>query len=1015
MSFHYKIQPFQTEAVAAVVDVFAGQPNRSSRNRVDPGKGRLDFAELGFRNSEIALTATQLLDNLHQVQRRQYTIEERKSMQPGPGTDINLDVEMETGTGKTYVYLKTIFELNRAYGWNKFIVMVPSVAIREGVYASIASMAEHFQFHYGQRIRAFIYNSKELNRIDSFANDGGINLMVINTQAFAARGMDARRIYEELDDFHTRRPIDVIAGTRPVLILDEPQKMEGKVTKEKLPEFKALAILRYSATHKTEYNLVYRLDALDAYNRKLVKKIAPVGVTARSLSDSKAYLYLERIDVSTAAPVARIELEVKRVDGSKDRKTFKIEAKRDLFVKSNELEAYRGYVVADIRPVEGTVHFTNGVVLQQGETVGDMTEANLRRVQIRETINAHFEREEQLHSRGIKVLSLFFIDTVAKYRDYEREDTRGEYARVFEEEYAGRLSAKLEELPSDSPYRRYLMRDSAEQVHEGYFSVDKKSNRLKDPKVKSSGTKGNKTYYSDDVDAYDLILKDKERLLSLDEPRRFIFSHSALREGWDNPNVFVMCFLKHAAMNDSRRQELGRGLRIAVRSTGEGGYVRMDDPAEVHDINVLTVVTTEEYSKYVKALQEEYREAVAGRPRKADRAFFVGKVLTDGAQTRQVDEVTANVIARYLIKNDYTDEKDQVTAAYYAARDAEQLAPLPEDLLPFAASVHAIIESTYTDAALPAFEKPRDTTVHPNANLGRREFQDLWSRINQQQVYQVDFDSAELVTKAIQALDRELKLQEVQIRVERGAQVDSMDETTLGQQGMFTSVRDSKPVTLDAAEASSTRYDLLGKIAAEAELTRATVAKILAGVEPHTFDKFRRNPEAFIAQAARLIVEQKATLVVEHLTYDKTEQRHEADIFTAERIPVQYAKERLQRHVYDFVKTDSDGERAFAKHLDAAAEVVVYAKLPGRFKIPTPVGDYNPDWAIVFDEAHVKHIYFVAETKGSMSSMQLRRVEEVKIDCARKFFERLAEQGGENGRVKYGMVSTFGELMGVVG
>ncbi len=1025
MGFTYKVQDFQTAAVEAVVDVFEGQPKPSgddNRYKVDPGRvegtTQLSLAELGFKNYGIQLAHRQLVTNLQKVQKRQYSLKPASSLAPGPGSQVNLDVEMETGTGKTYVYLKTMFELHAKYGWNKFIVMVPSVAIREGVFASVGSMAEHFQQQYGRRIRAFIYNSKQLNQIEQFAQDGGINLMVINTQAFAARGKDARRIYEELDDFQSRRPIDVIKNTQPILILDEPQKMEGKVTRDRLGEFGAIAILRYSATHKTQYNLVYRLDALDAYNRKLVKKIAPVGITSKTTAGAQAYVYVERIDVSRGDPTALIEIEQLRANGSTPRKRVRIDKRTDLFVKSNELEHYKDrWTVADIRAVPPEVEFANGVVAQLHEAIGDTSEATLRTIQIRESIRAHLQREAHLHERGVKVLTLFFIDTVAKYRDYSREDTLGEYARIFEQEYAQLRQEKLEELTISDDYRAYLQRDEAGAVHEGYFSIDKKSKRLKDPKTKG-GTK-TKEAYTDDVDAYDLILKNKERLLSLQEPKRFIFSHSALREGWDNPNVFVMCFLKHTGeeMNGRRRQELGRGLRIAVRSDGQGNYYRMDDPSEVHDINVLTVVTEESYKAYVKALQEEYKEAVAGRPRRATREFFENKVLVadeDGA-TCEIDTTLARAIEVYLIKSDYVDGSDQVNTAYHEAKEANAFAALPEALAPYAESVHALIQSVYSDAALPVLAPGgQEQPVPVNANYARKEFQALWQQINQRQVYQVDFESGELVKNSIAAINRQLTVTHTTFRVERGAQMDSYTEGDYSEGKLFRETR-SNDATVELSNADSyVKYDLLGQIAANAELTRQSIADILRGIEEIKFDLYAINPEQFIAEVSRIIIEQKASLVVQGLTYDRTNRTYTSDIFTPEMINFAEATEPLKKHIYDYVKTESKGERAFAKTLDTADEVVVYAKLPGRFKIPTPVGDYNPDWAIVFEEGAVKHIYFVAETKGSMSSLQLRAVEEIKTECAKVFFERLREQGGEGQRVRYGVVDGWDGMMKMV-
>ena len=583
---------------------------------------------------EIALTLPQLLENIHTVQRHQNLplsaalVNDKKT-----GCPINLDIEMETGTGKTYCYIKTVFELNKRYGWSKFIVVVPSIAIREGVYKSLDITAEHFLEDYGKRIRFFIYNSKQLHNLESFSSDAGINVMVINVQAFNATGKDARRINEELDEFQSRRPIDVIKSNRPILILDEPQKMEGAKTLESFKGFNPLMILRYSATHKTEHNKIHRLDALDAYNQKLVKKISVRGISVKGLSGTNAYLYLGGIEISTSKPpVVGVELEIKQKSGIK-RVLRKLHKGDNLFDLSGGLDQYKGFVVADINANTNTLSFTNGEELRVGEVTGDVNEAALRRIQIREAIKAHFEKEQMLFNDGIKVLSLFFIDSVAKYRCYdENGETSGEYAQIFEEEYTSHLNEVL--TLDDNPYNDYLRGIEVSRTHEGYFSIDKKSRRLVDP---ATGKKSNET---DDVDAYDLILRKKEQLLQFAEPVRFIFSHSALREGWDNPNVFVICTLKHSDNMISRRQEVGRGMRLSVNQTGD----RMDNPATVHDVNVLTVVTSESYTEFVTGLQRDISESLSERPRIADEKYFTGKVLKTAAGDVEVTPQLAKQI-----------------------------------------------------------------------------------------------------------------------------------------------------------------------------------------------------------------------------------------------------------------------------------------------------------------------------------------------------------------------------------
>lgn len=1031
MKLKFKVQPYQTLAVDAVVDCFAGQPFSSGpAYRIDPGKRSQAeaFDDEGFRNPDIALTEAQLLDNIKSVQRRQnlpqstsltrfVTRDAKGNAAPAPAAylknmataaPLHLDVEMETGTGKTYCYIKTMFELNRRYGWSKFIIIVPNIAIREGVAKSLATTAEHFTESYGKKARFFIYNSKRLHELESFSSDAGLNVMVMNIQAFNASGKDNRRIYDALDDFQSRKPIDVIAANRPILILDEPQKMEGKATVEALPKFRPLFVMRYSATHRTEHTKIHRLDALDAYNQKLVKKIQVRGIELKGLTGTTAYLYLEGIETvgrGKGGPFGRIEMEIKDTTGTIKRRMKRLKFRDDLYDLSGGLDQYRDFVVSQIDATADTVEFTKGVVLKAGEAYGDLSERDIRRIQIRETIRAHLEKERQLFVQGVKVLSLFFIDEVAKYRDYSREDQNGEYARVFEEEYAEALAEVLAELPlEEAAWRKHLETIPVAKTHDGYFSIDKKTRRLKDPEVGARSTD------SDDSDAYDLILKNKERLLSFDEPVRFLFSHSALREGWDNPNVFVLCMLKHSENMISRRQEVGRGLRLAVDRFGD----RLDNPATVHDINILSVIASESYTDFVGELQKEIAESLSARPHKANQAYFAGKQLQTPEGPVTITEQMATQIHRYLIKNDYIDDFDQITDAYYTAKAEGALAAMPEDLVLYQAQVFAIIDSVYSDAALPNFEDGRKPKRNPlNDNFHKAEFQELWSRINRKAVYRVEFDTAELVEKCIAALNRELRVSKLQYAVQTGIQSDQVTHEQLREGAGYSITRNE---TVRAASArSAVKYDLLGKISEATDLLRQAVAEILTGIEPAIFDQYCANPEHFISEASRLIKEQKAGHLIEQLVYDPIDERYNADIFTAAELGQDFSRatERLKKHVFDYCITDSGVERYFVAELDTSAEVEVYAKLPKGFLIPTPVGDYNPDWAIIFRAGSVKHIYFVAETKGSMSSLALRDIERAKIDCAKKFFAKLTETN-PTPNVRYGVADSFTKLMEIV-
>ena len=1026
MKLKFKTQAYQTAAVQAVVDCFKGQPPASAEAisyRIDPGKAKKGvedlFAESGFKNADLKLTDIALLENITQVQHQQ-NLPQSSELVKTKVSRVNLDIEMETGTGKTYCYIKSIFELNKQYGWSKFIIVVPSIAIREGVAKSLEITAEHFLESYQKKVRFFIYNSKQLHHLESFSSDAGINVMVINVQAFNATGKDNRRIYEELDDFQTRRPIDVIAANRPILILDEPQKMEGGKTLDSLVNFKPLMVLRYSATHKTSHNKIHRLDALDAYNQKLVKKIAVRGISVKGLAGTNAYLYLQSIEISTKKPPeARVEFEQKLKSGEIKRVLRKLTKGDNLFSDgfSNELDQYKGYVVADINANTDTLSFTNGVELFVGEADGDVNEAALRRIQIREAIKAHFDKEIVLFQQGIKVLTLFFIDEVAKYRDYSAADEKGDYARIFEEEYTQYLNEVLD--LEETPYIKYLKDITVEKTHSGYFSIDKKTKRLADPDTEKRGENAG---LSNDVDAYDLILKDKETLLSLpkltdDESMRnkknvrFIFSHSALREGWDNPNVFVICALKHSDNTISRRQEVGRGLRLSVNQNGD----RMDHPAVVHDVNVLTVVASESYKDFVSALQRDISESLSARPKVADEAYFTGKVLKTATGNVEVTPQLAKQIYKYLLKNDYTDDTDRITGTYHEAKKDGTLAPLPSELQAHAEQVHQLIDSVFSDSRMFEISDDRRPKRNPlNSNFDKQEFKELWNRINRKAAYSVDFDSAELVTKAVTELDSSLRVTPLQYTIQTGEQAAQVTYDGLKGGDAFVLKTTETEKNIHSIH-SAVKYDLIGKIAEGTQLTRRTTANILKGISVAVFAQFRTNPESFIAEAVRLINEQKATMIIEHLTYDPVEDKFDIDIFSAGQTKQDFSKagDKLKRHIYDYVITDSGIERDFVKELDTCSEVVVYAKLPRGFLIPTPVGDYNPDWAVSFHEGSVKHVYFVAETKGSMSSMVLNEIEKTKIKCARKFFDEINRKyAPEN--VKYDVVNSFGKLMEIV-
>ena len=1013
MKFKFKIQQYQTDAVEATVNVFAGQPSKtSSQYRRDLGKtkGRIVFDEeyVGYKNADVELQGPQLLANIQQQQAIYNIPKSTKLSQPDGLGACSLDIEMETGTGKTYVYIKTMFELNKRYGWSKFIVVVPSIAIREGVAKSFTMLAEHFQEHYGKQALPFVYNSSNLNAIDDFSSSADIRVMIINTQAFnssfnEAKNVEGRKgdaaariIYTRRDDFQSRRPIDVIAANRPIIIMDEPQKMEGIATQKALKNFKPLFVLNYSATHKTSHNCVYALDALDAYRQRLVKKIQVKGITLQNLLGNQSYIYFDSIVLSkNKAPEVKLEIEVKGASSTR-RQICKFSQGDSLFDASH-LQAYKDFVITDINPLTNMVHFMNGDSLHKGEVMGDVSEKQLQRIQVRETIKSHFEKEAMLFKQGIKTLSLFFIDEVANYKGYDEqgEVVKGDLWKIFEEEYMLYLNEHLSLFEDD--YQRYLKRFSASEVHNGYFSIDKKGHA-----VNSTIARGEDT--SNDISAYDLILKNKERLLSFEEPTRFIFSHSALREGWDNPNVFQICTLRHANSNTAKRQEVGRGLRICVDQQG----VRMDKELlgdAVHDINRLTVIANESYSAFADALQNETRDALRERPSVANIAYFEGRKFKIGEEEHVISQMEATAIINYLYENDYVDDKGNIQQSYHEDLRNGTLAPLSRKLEPIGEQIQKLVQSifdpsVFDDMIEDANKKAEVVNDHLNENAAKEEFKRLWEQINHRYVYTVHYDSEELIKKAIASIDKNLTVTKLKYIVTTGEQGE--DEVD------FTGKQQTRTKELREVSTSDVAYDLVGDIARGATLTRKTVVRILKGINQAKLYLFKNNPEEFIRNVIRLIKDEKATMIVEHISYNRTEQQYDTSIFTNEksRQSIDNAYE-AKKHILDYVFTDSKGERKFAEDLDSANEVCVYARLPRTFKIPTPVGHYAPDWAIAFhDGMGVKHIFFVAETKGSLQSMDLKGAEKAKIACAKKLFNELSTS-----KVRYHEVTDYQNML----
>ncbi|MDU4333102.1 MAG: DEAD/DEAH box helicase family protein [Staphylococcus epidermidis] len=1032
MKFQYKDQQFQVDAVNAVTSVFEGQPKQTSSSYVmdigDEENVTLDILN-GFKNLPISLSNNHLLENIKSVQRDNGLIIDNRLIKMAIGgkdktTEIDnscekltLSVEMETGTGKTYTYIKTIFELNKQYGWSKFIIVVPNIAIREGIAKTFESTAEHFKNTYGISIRSFIYNSKHLNKIDAFAGDAGINVMIVNTQAFNARGADARRIDMELDQFRGRRPIDVIAATNPIMIIDEPQSVLGNGTKSALnatrvglAKFNPLFFINYSATHRENYNMVYRLDAVDAYKKQLVKKIAVKGIEVSGSSASNGYLYIESI---IEKPNLKVRVQFERISPTgKIVKTSKlIDRGTNIYQLSNEIEAYRsGFVVSEINAIEQYVEFTNGLKLDVGEVVGNTNDEDLRRIQIRETIHSHLDKEARLFKRGIKTLSLFFIDEVVKYKNYEAKDDKGTYALIFEEEYENIVRDRLVDTMLDQDYRNYLKRElnSIDKVHAGYFSVDKKGKMI-NSKIK----RGSEA--SDDISAYDLIMKNKERLLSFDEPVRFIFSHSALKEGWDNPNVFQIATLRQSSSDIKKRQEIGRGLRLSINQNGERQDAQVLGENEVQQLNILTIIANESYEKFARDLQSEIADAIKNRPKLVEPRLFEGRELTfnDISDNNIVNKITidntqsAEIWTSLKVNNIITKEK-QLSDEYKALSKEEQRTIIEEALdkeyQPFTLSIQKLINSVYDSKDLPIENENKRVTLQiDKEKYASSEFKDLWSKINRKSYYTVDFDDEEIISKSIEEINKSLTVATLKAYITEGNMIANDNSTKFNIE---------KKTTTDIQNlVNRIKYDLIGEISQNVGLLRKTVGQILLGIHPEQFAKYKLNPESFIFQISNIINSIKAQNIVSHIIYNKLDEVWDEDaIFVDSDIQGIIGQNVFdaKKHLYDKVKVDSNVEKSFAEDLDVHQNVEMYVKLPGGFFINTPVGKYNPDWAIVLNEVNKKHIYFIAETKGTSDniSLNLKGVENAKIESARQHFKVIS-----NNEVTYDVVDSYEKLI----
>lgn len=1062
MKFRFKTQQYQSDAISNIVSVFAGQSYHDGLEyQLDRGYDKVAFQanntmlsgidysstlETGYGNSQIELDDAHLLENIREIQRH-CNISKDTALNQEFGRCV-LDIEMETGTGKTYVYIKTIFELNKVYGWSKFIIVVPSIAIREGVKKSLDITADHFMEQYHKKIKSFIYTSDNLNDINDFSQSHDIYVMIVNMQAFNsfkenANNQAARIIYSERDSFGSRRPIDVLANNNPIVILDEPQKMSGTATKESLKLFNPLFCLNFSATHKDKHNCVYKLDALDAYNQKLVKRIEVVGIDVKNLTGTNSYLYLENILIDAHLPPRAVITMEKRTKDKISRITATLSKGDDLYYRSGELVEYKGYIISDIDALLGKVEFANGTIIYVDEVLGDVSAEDIARLQIRQTIKSHLIKEQVLFKKGIKTLSLFFIDTVKHYRDYDAPNNAGMFQSMFEQEYESvkqELFSQGQLLEQDQSYIDYLNSIAPSTTHAGYFSIDK-NKRLTDPTVKG---RAKEAKYSDNPSDYELILKDKERLLSFSEPVRFIFSHSALREGWDNPNIFQICSLRQSNSTMAKRQEVGRGLRLCVDQEGNRqDYSVLGE--QFHEYNLLTVIAPESYATFVEGLQNEINDALYERPTKIDDNFFVGKnidivrplstkehpdnstkdsqsdpntmSLTESKHTLTKEEAQDIVFALKTQKDidrtgKMSDELQELLVDDEGAHKFELKAPDQDyDYLKYyAQGVFKLLQKADNPKAKGKLIKEHNRNIFsqtkPTTKFSTEPFKSLWEMINHKYVYTVNLDSDKLIANAIRSINENLFVSTKLYQLTKSKQKTALSYEDYQNKDTFEQVKHESSF-MSQTVSSGVRYDLLGKIAQETMLTRNTIAQILGKIQPYKFDYFKHNPEEFIHECIRLITDEKSLLIKDNISYHEIEGKFADEIFFTTNInrKPEDQHNKLTKSVVDQVFTDSDVEKALLKELESHEEILVYAKLPRSFYIPTPVGKYTPDWAICFAEGEVQYVNFIAETKGDSSKKGLRAIEDAKITCAKQLFNNMSSK-----TIRYDVIANYGDL-----
>lgn len=981
MKLHFEPNlDYQMQAIEAVCDLFRGQEVCRTEFTVtmklpDDAQMSLGVAQsdLGVGN-RLTLLDDELLKNLADIQLR-------GGLPPsGSLTSGDFTVEMETGTGKTYVYLRTIFELNKRYGFTKFVIVVPSVAIKEGVYKTLQITEEHFKGLYaGVPFDYFLYDSAKLVPVRNFATSSNIQIMVVTVGAINKK--DVNNLYKESEKTGGEKPIDLIKATRPIIIVDEPQSVDGGLEgrgKEALDAMNPLCTLRYSATHVDKHHMVFRLDAVDAYERKLVKQIEVASATVED-AHNKPFVRLVKVENKRGRISAKVELD-KQIPTGVQRVEVTVSDGDDLEQSADGRAIYADFRVGEINTAKGEefmeLRYPGGeVFLKLGESHGDVDALAVQREMIRRTIREHLDKEMRLRPMGIKVLSLFFIDAVDKYRQYDADGqpVKGVYAQMFEEEY--RRASKLPAY--QSLFAEIDLASAVEDVHNGYFSIDRKGGWT-DTAENNAGNRENAER------AYNLIMKEKEKLLSFSTPLKFIFSHSALKEGWDNPNVFQICTLRDIQTERERRQTIGRGLRLCVNQHGER--------VRGFEVNTLTVVATENYEQFAENLQKEIEKDTGIRFGIVEQHQFAAIAVTgaDG-HAAQLGMEQSKALWEHLKAAGHIDAKGKVQDSLKTALKNGAL-ELPAEFDAQKAQIAEVLRKVSGRLDIKNADERRQVPLRKGKD-GKAvylsdEFKALWDRIKHQTTYRVQFDNAKLVTDCIAALQKAPVIAKARLQWRKA-------DISIGKAGVAaTEKAGAATVVLD--EADIELPDLLTDLQDRTQLTRRTIVSILTG--SGRLDDFKRNPQQFIELTAETINRCKRLALVDGIKYQKLGDQHvyAQELFEKEEL-TGYLKNMLldtRKSIYEHVVYDSTTERDFADELEKNDAIKLYAKLPGWFKVPTPLGTYNPDWAVLVEEDGTQHLYFVVETKSSLFTDDLRDKESAKIECGKAHFTALGD--GEN-------------------